>query len=155
MALLGSAFHHILIGLTRILVRPIFCGISRTNRERQNDICGKYGHKYLMLRTFLGCNTLDHPPDPWHSRNLTQIMLIFTMGIVFSLMAPLVVPIVAFYAIIALITLRNQVLYVYIQVYESGDFLTLVFETELMFSKVGGFGHQLRDHLYFQSYYFS
>lgn len=45
------------------------------------------------------------------------------MGLTYSIMSPLVVPIVALYSGIALIVYRNQLLYVYIPLYESGGSL--------------------------------
>uniref|UniRef100_A0A7S3PEC3 CSC1/OSCA1-like 7TM region domain-containing protein n=1 Tax=Aplanochytrium stocchinoi TaxID=215587 RepID=A0A7S3PEC3_9STRA len=88
------------------IVRPIFCGRSRTRRERRDNTCG--------------CYTIEHPSDPWLSKANSQVMLIFTIGIVYSVVTPFVAPVTVLYAVSSLVIYRNQLQYVYIQDFETG-----------------------------------
>lgn len=79
---------------------------------------------------------LEYPSDPWNSKLLACAMLVFTMGLVYSLMAPLVVPIVTFYAGISLLVTRNQLRYVYVPDYESGGAFWIPFARSFVFAAV-------------------
>jgi len=88
------------------LVRPIFCGIAKTKRERRDNTCG--------------CYTIDHPPDPWLSKTNSQIMLIVTVGIVYAVLAPMISPIAVGFGASTLLVYRNQLQFVYIADFETG-----------------------------------
>lgn len=89
-----------------LLVKPIFCGIARTPRERRDDCCG--------------CRPFGTPGDAWYGVLCSSLYLVLCIGVTYSVIAPLVLVFAFGYFAIALIVYRNQLLYVFIKNRESG-----------------------------------
>mmetsp|Transcript_15301 Transcript_15301/g.24890 ORF Transcript_15301/g.24890 Transcript_15301/m.24890 type:complete len:879 (-) Transcript_15301:772-3408(-) len=88
------------------LVRPIFYGRSKTPRDIRKNFCG--------------CRTFMYAADAWYGYVCAQWMLVFTIGVTYSVMSPLVLVFSGLYFGGALLVYRNQLLYVYVKNYESG-----------------------------------
>ncbi|GBG34172.1 CSC1-like protein ERD4 [Hondaea fermentalgiana] len=87
------------------IVRPIFCGLAKTPREKRDDCCG--------------CRTFGTPGDAGHASLCANVYLVMCIGVTYSVIAPLVTVFALVYFMVALIVYRNQLCYVYVKEKES------------------------------------
>ena len=91
------------------LVRPLFCGMSRTEREKKTPRCG--------------CRTIHYPSYFWYGSRTALSMLMFTIGVCYTVMTPIMAPVAILFFALSSAVYYNQLKNVYIAEYESAGSL--------------------------------
>ena len=81
------------------MIRPCFCGSSRTRKERRTPRCA--------------CYTIDHPGRLYWGKLIPDYLLVFLITLTFSTMSPLILPGGMLYFAVSLFIYHQQLLFVY------------------------------------------
>ena len=87
-------------------LRRICCSTSITLRERRQKRCG--------------CATIDHPPQVWYGKTISDLLLTFLVVLTYSTISPIILLVGCGYYCFTLMVYHNQILFVYRSEYESG-----------------------------------